>query len=146
MVLAVERDSVLLDELRRWLEGHGHELLAATSVVQALRWLRTIRPDVLLLDVGGLHGVEVYRWVRTQLPAFQEMPIVFLAAPDQRWESAEGESWPRSRTIRKPITSAALGGELEALFGWNPLGTTAAPPGTPTRDETKRLPGGSDPD
>ena len=142
MILAVDRDPMQIDALRDWLEANGHDLLCANSVVQALRWLRTIRPDVLLLDVGGLHGSEVLRWLKSQPSSYWEMPIVFLAATDQQWELPNREIWPLSLVMVKPVTREKLAARLDELFGWKALGLQECEDRTPPPAERKYLPEG----
>lgn len=144
MILAVERDAAQLVQWRDLMEGRGHELLDATSVVQGLRWLRTLRPDVLLLDVAGLRGVEIFRWLRAQAPLYQEMPIIFLAALNQHWESSAKDAWPMSRVMHKPFAPRELVDALDELFGWSPHTHNFDPALQTSVGETQPLPGGAD--
>jgi DNA-binding response OmpR family regulator len=114
-VLAVEREPDLAETLGQQLEEIGHDVLVASSVIQALRWLKTIRPDVLILDVAGLHGFEVYRWIREKT-SYREMPILFVAAADQNWDIPDHECWPVSSVLYKPFTFEALTCQLDDLI------------------------------
>ncbi len=114
-VLAVEREPDHTETLGQQLEECGHDVLIASSVIQALRWLKTIRPDILILDVAGLHGFEVYRWIREKT-SYREMPILFVAAADQNWDIPEHECWPVSAVLYKPFPIEALTHQLEKLI------------------------------
>ena len=124
MILAIERDPLQMENLTRWTEAHGHHLLCASSVVQALRWLQTVRPDLILVDVAGLHGFEVYRWLRTDLD-YHDVPVIFLAALDQTWFSDQVEIIALNRVLVGPITPEKLGAHLNELFGWRAFNSEA---------------------
>jgi two-component system, sensor histidine kinase and response regulator len=70
---------------REVAEGHivgaGYQAVQAESGEQALTWLATRRPDLILLDVlmPGLDGFETCRRIRA-LPGGQGIPVLFLTA------------------------------------------------------------------
>lgn len=137
-VLAVEREPDNAGTLGQQLEESGHDVLIASSVIQALRWLKTIRPDVLILDVAGLHGFEVYRWIREKT-SYREMPILFVAAADQNWDLPEQDRWPVSAVLYKPFAFDALTRQLEALVE-NGVGNTLGHNPARSLSEQKHLP------
>ena len=80
-ILIVDDDAHLLTTLTDFLRFEGFEVLNAADGKQALALLRTVRPDVILLDVmmPGMDGGEVAQAIRA-IPALKTTPIIFTTA------------------------------------------------------------------
>jgi PAS domain S-box-containing protein len=80
-VLIVDNDPVTLRLLTNLLEQHGYTVFTASDGFEALRALKTITPDVMLVDLVMplLSGERFCRVVRS-LPSLESVPIVLLSA------------------------------------------------------------------
>jgi DNA-binding response OmpR family regulator len=60
-VLVVEDERDIRELLRRYLERAGHSVLTAATGAEALHLVETVRPDLVLLDLGlpDIDGAEV---------------------------------------------------------------------------------------
>jgi CheY-like chemotaxis protein len=81
LVVEDEGDSreILATVLREW----GAEVLTASSAAEALEALKSLRPDVLVSDIGmpGMDGFELLRQVRQRAPeAGGRVPAIALTA------------------------------------------------------------------
>jgi signal transduction histidine kinase len=84
-VLLVDDDPTAREALVSILEGEGYDLQQAKDGIQALRMLKQLQPDLILLDVmmPAMDGFEVCRRIRAT-PSLAEMPIILLTALDDR--------------------------------------------------------------
>ena len=69
------------------LKGEGRHFLEAAGAAEALHVLRTERVDLVVtdLDLPGVDGLALVRWLRAQVP-LRALPVVALTAagPDGR--------------------------------------------------------------
>lgn len=84
-VLIVDDEFSGRQTLESVLEGDGYAIEMAENGFQALEKVRTILPDVILLDVmmPGMTGYEVCQHIRND-PLIAEIPIIVLTALDDR--------------------------------------------------------------
>ena len=85
IVLIVDDDPTAREALVAILEGEGYELEQAKDGIQALKILKQLQPDLILLDVmmPAMDGFEVCRRIRAT-PPLAEVPILLLTALDDR--------------------------------------------------------------
>jgi len=79
-ILIVDEDLELRSHLAAHLESAGYQVLTASTGIDALRFIRTKHPDLVLLAVqlpGWLDGFRVLHVVRTE-DAIRDTPIVLL--------------------------------------------------------------------
>jgi DNA-binding response OmpR family regulator len=108
-LLIVDDDPQILDLLRSILEPWGFQLTLLADARQFWQTLRSVHPDLLILDVEMpyLSGIELCQVVRND-PHFSELPILFLsvltdAATIQRVFMAGADDY-----IAKPIVGPEL--------------------------------------
>jgi putative two-component system response regulator len=84
-VLIVDDEFSGRQTLESVLEGDGYNIEMAESGMEALEKLKTIQPDIILLDVmmPGMTGFEVCQRIRSD-PLVAEIPIIVLTALDDR--------------------------------------------------------------
>ena len=77
-LLIVHGDPVLLQAMREYLEGQGHEVLTASCGVAALDHARASSPDLVVLDAAlrGMDGMEVLRRLRRA----SDVPVILVGA------------------------------------------------------------------
>jgi two-component system nitrate/nitrite response regulator NarP len=77
-LLIADDHPIFLSGLRSFLEAHGHTIVAqTTSAAETIMSLRTVKPDVVMVDVHmtGGGGMDVLKHVRE---AGIEVPVIFL--------------------------------------------------------------------
>jgi CheY-like chemotaxis protein len=82
-VMAVDDDQDALGLLRTVLETAGAAIVTAPSAAEALEQLETVRPDVLLVDLGmpGVDGFEFIARLRASPdPGLRDIPAAALTA------------------------------------------------------------------
>lgn len=77
-LLIADDHPIFLSGLKAFLEAHGHTVIAYTSSAgETIRMLRTLKPDVVMVDVHmtGGGGMEVLKHVRE---TGMDVPVIFL--------------------------------------------------------------------
>jgi DNA-binding response OmpR family regulator len=80
-ILIVDDENDFVELLQYKLAGHGYELIVANDGVHALSQARTLKPNLILLDIllPDLDGLSVCEILRRQ-PATRKIPIIFMSA------------------------------------------------------------------
>ena len=80
-ILIVDDEHDFIELLQYKLAGHGYELIVANDGVHALSQARTLKPDLILLDIllPDLDGLSVCEILRRQ-PVTKKIPIIFMSA------------------------------------------------------------------
>jgi two-component system phosphate regulon response regulator PhoB len=109
-LLIVEDQSEIRMLIQMALEFEGFEVHEAADGDAALALLRTLRPDLLLLDVlmpGSVNGLEVCRRVKAD-PAHQGARIVMLSARSQASDRQAGLAAGADAYLVKPFMPSDL--------------------------------------
>ena len=104
VLLIVDDEPLGLKSMASVFEGQGYELVLAASGHEAMQFVETGRPDVILLDVmmPGMDGLEACRRIRSH-PGMAEIPILLVTALDDRQSRLEGLESGADDYITKPI-------------------------------------------
>lgn len=80
-VLIVEDNPASLEMLRDWLELQEYEVVAASTLADAIASVERCRPDIVLLDVqlGPDDGLVLAEWVRRH-GTLRHTPIIAVTA------------------------------------------------------------------
>ena len=80
-ILIVGDENDFIELLQYKLAGYGYELIVANDGVHALSQARTLKPNLILLDIllPDLDGLSVCEILRRQ-PATKKIPIIFMSA------------------------------------------------------------------
>jgi DNA-binding response OmpR family regulator len=91
------------------LELEGYDVKRASNGDEALKFVRTFKPDVVLLDVmmPKLDGREVCRRIKAD-PATADVPVIFLSARAQDMDVNSGLELGASAYITKPFDPVEL--------------------------------------
>lgn len=92
-ILIVEDDTFLLSLLSAKLKKENFEIVQALDGVEALEKLKTIRPDLILLDLilPRKNGFEVLQEI-SQDPQLQNLPIIIISNLGQESDIARGKA------------------------------------------------------
>jgi DNA-binding response OmpR family regulator len=80
-ILIVDDEHDFIELLQYKLAGHGYDLIVANDGVHALSQARTMKPQLILLDIllPDLDGLSVCEILHRQ-PATKGIPIIFMSA------------------------------------------------------------------
>lgn len=126
-ILVVEDDADILRILTHMLRNVGYEVTQATGGEEALRLVRSCKPDIVLTDLAmpGVSGVEVIHQVKRD-PLTRHIPC--LAVTAHVWDSVArvAESVGCDGFVFKPFNNRQLLKELQRhLERATPDGQTA---------------------
>lgn len=100
-VLVVEDEANLAETLRFNLEREGYDVHTAADGEAGLHLARTIKPDLILLDVmlPALSGTDVLRRLRAE----SNVPVLLLTAPTAEIDRVQGLDLGADDYITKPF-------------------------------------------
>lgn len=103
-VMAVDDDHVIRGLLEVNLEMEGHEVVTAVDGQDALVKARTVRPDLILLDVmmPDVNGWQVAEQLKDD-PDTRHIPIVFLSARAMEADVRKGTVLGAHAYVTKPF-------------------------------------------
>ncbi len=114
-VLAVDDDDDTLELLSMILEEEGAEVTGVSSVKKALQVLETLKPDILISDIGmpDADGYDLIRQVRLNETGKGEMlPAIALTAygrsEDEKWALAAGFQLYLAKPVEPMILVEAI--------------------------------------
>ncbi|HEX9712240.1 MAG TPA: response regulator [Actinomycetota bacterium] len=112
-MLVVDDDRVIQQLLQVNLELEGYDVVTADNGHDALRLIKDLRPDLVLLDVmmPKLDGREVCRRIKAD-PSVASIPVIFLSARAQDMDINSGLDLGASAYLTKPFDPVDL---LEAV-------------------------------
>ena len=70
-ILVVDDEVAIREVLIEFLADHGYSAAGAENGREALQMVKTIRPQVILLDIAmpGMNGIETLKRLRQEIPA-----------------------------------------------------------------------------
>jgi two-component system KDP operon response regulator KdpE len=113
-ILLVEDDDATREELSRNLRTHGHPVVEAATVRDALRAWEARRPDLVLLDLGlpDQDGLVVVRRVRKD----GVVPVVILSARGEEATKVAALEMGADDYVTKPFGTAELHARIRAVL------------------------------
>ena len=125
-LLVVDDDALMRRSLSASLTQAGFSVTAAASGEEALHWVQTQRPDLILLDIGlpGMDGLETLRAFRQ---AATGVPVIFVTARRRELDEVVGLELGADDYMTKPFDFDVLLAHLKAV-----LRRSSAPPSTPS--------------
>jgi two-component system, OmpR family, response regulator VicR len=122
-ILSIEDDPEMRGLLQLILERKGHHVIGVKRGELGLELLKTLKPDVLLLDLmlPDIDGWEIY----SQMKADQELahvPIIIISARDQKQDAAAGHSiMGDDQYLKKPFEIEQLVNAVYAAIERHPV-------------------------
>jgi DNA-binding response OmpR family regulator len=113
-VLVVDDEPRILGLVRDYLEHSGFSVLTAPDGPTAIRTVRTVRPDLVVLDLGlpGLDGLDVTRELRRD----GEVPIIMLTARAEESDKLVGLELGADDYVTKPFSPKELVARVRAVL------------------------------
>ncbi|HQT79125.1 MAG: DNA-binding response regulator [Rhodospirillales bacterium 20-64-7] len=132
-ILVVEDDPRLRERLARYLTTEGFRVTAAGDAAEARSRLRSINPDLMVLDVmmPGESGLELTQSLRVELN--HDMPILLLTARGAPEDRIAGFEAGADDYLGKPFEPRELVLRIRALLRRAPPLAQSGAPAAPVR-------------
>jgi DNA-binding response OmpR family regulator len=113
-ILVVDDEPGIVRVVRDYLEHGGFTVLTANDGEAALRMARTLKPDLVVLDLGlpGLDGLDVTRALRRA----SAVPIIMLTARSEETDKLVGLELGADDYLTKPFSPKELVARVRALL------------------------------
>jgi two-component system alkaline phosphatase synthesis response regulator PhoP len=111
-ILIADDEPAIVMAVRDELEFEGFEVSAAATGVEAIEAVRTVRPDLLLLDLmlPGRNGFDVCRAVRPERP---DLWIIMLTVRSHESDRVTGFEAGADDYVTKPFSLRELVGRVK---------------------------------
>lgn len=109
-ILIVDDQGELRKLVRLTLQFNDYELHEAEDATKALRYIKILRPDVVVLDVmmpGEIDGYQLCDIIKND-PALKSIHVVLLTARGTRKDLQEGERVKADSYLVKPFSPLEL--------------------------------------
>ena len=112
-IMIVEDEPSLVFTLRDTLENEGYEVFVSETGTNAMDMVRSVKPDLLILDVmlPGVSGFEICKQIREEKFTF---PVIMLTARDQEIDKVTGLNIGADDYITKPFGVKELLARIQA--------------------------------
>jgi two-component system, OmpR family, alkaline phosphatase synthesis response regulator PhoP len=116
-VLIVEDEADIAQLVKLYLEKEELHTNVAKSGVEALKLIKSERPDLLILDLmlPEIDGIEVCKRIRNA-PDTALLPIIMLTAKAEESDTIVGLELGADDYVTKPFSPKALVARVKALF------------------------------
>ncbi|QYZ78822.1 response regulator [Methanofollis formosanus] len=116
-VMVIDDSPFIVDVFVTMLERGGYRAIAAYSGEEGLEILKTMTPDLILLDImmEPMDGWETLENIKIN-PATREIPVLMLTAKQLTPDEAEGYGSYIEDYILKPITHRELYEAIERVL------------------------------
>jgi two-component system alkaline phosphatase synthesis response regulator PhoP len=113
-VLVVDDEPAIVEIVRDYLADAGYRVSTAHSGEEALRQVRSIRPDLIVLDLGlpGLDGLDVAGAIRQSY----RIPIIMLTARSDEADRVVGLELGADDYVVKPFSPRELLARVRAVL------------------------------
>jgi len=115
-ILIIEDDPTSLKLASEVLQAGGHVIMLATSADQAILSIKTVKPDVILLDMRlpGIKGPAVARQCREGM-ATRDIPIIAVTAFSADYGEEAAMKAGCDAYITKPLNTRTLLKQIEEV-------------------------------
>ncbi|MCX6140679.1 MAG: response regulator transcription factor [Candidatus Kapabacteria bacterium] len=116
-ILVVDDEQDIVDLVSYNLSKEGFKVFTASNGTQAVEVAKTVKPDVVLLDVmmPGMDGFEVCRSLRKD-PTLATTAIMFLTAKSGEIDQILGLELGADDYIQKPISPRVLLARVKSIL------------------------------
>ncbi|MGG3468034.1 response regulator transcription factor [Neobacillus pocheonensis] len=113
-ILLVDDERRIIEVLEAYLEREGYEIHSADNGIDALKKVKTISPDLIILDLmlPDISGEEVCRLVRKE----SEVPILMLTAKSAEDDRINGIVMGADDYLTKPFSPREVVVRVQAIL------------------------------
>lgn len=117
-VLIADDEPNIVTSLEFLMERNGYEVKVARNGEEALAYVKTFKPDLILLDVMMplKSGFEVCQTIRENA-AWNHIKIIMLTAKGRDVEAAKGLALGANMYITKPFSTKDLLTQVHQMLG-----------------------------
>ena len=104
-ILSIEDDAEMRGLIQLILERKGHRVMGVKRGELGLELLRSLKPDVLLLDLmlPDMDGWEIYSRMKAD-PELATVPVIIVSAKNEDRDAANGfQTQGKDRYLQKPF-------------------------------------------
>ncbi|MFA5865120.1 MAG: response regulator [Phycisphaerae bacterium] len=123
-ILIIDDDPDSVTASRCVLESQGYEILSASDPTEALAAAKSIKPDLLILDVMMVHETDGFHLARTfkDDPATAKIPILMMTSIGKKRDfvfegTQDNDYLPVDDFLEKPAPPEALKKSVAKLIG-----------------------------
>jgi len=108
-ILVVDDDPDMRNSIGMLLSAHGFQILTADNGIEAIRSVRNLKPDAILLDLEmpGRTGLEVLRTLRA-FKLFRQLPVIIVSGRRDQEALKEALTLGVSDYVVKPFDDLSL--------------------------------------
>jgi CheY-like chemotaxis protein len=127
-LLLADDSNVIQGLIERGLAELEFELIASGNGDEAIEIAHSVRPDIVLADVGlpGRDGYQVCRAIK-ESPELSGIPVVLLAGAFDPFDPAKAQASGADHHITKPFEADTLIQRLNSLLAPDPAAETLHP-------------------
>ncbi len=116
-ILIVDDDEALLNLVENLFTGEGYEVSTQKSGIDAIRYLRSNLPDLIIsdLDMPKINGRQLCKTVR-QMASTKEIPFIMLSAHNSPHERVESFRSGADDYVPKPFNTEEFILRVNALL------------------------------
>lgn len=116
-ILLVEDEPGIQELLKLNLGQAGHRVTTAADAEDALKYLKSTLPDVILLDwmLPGMSGIDLCKRLRAD-NRYQPVPIIMLTARGEERDKVTGLDTGADDYITKPFSPRELVSRIRAVL------------------------------
>jgi two-component system alkaline phosphatase synthesis response regulator PhoP len=116
-ILVVEDEEDIQELVKYALIKEGYRVICSGSGEEALKLVRTERPDLVLLDLmlPGVDGLEVCRQLKKD-PSTDGIPVIMLTAKGEESDIVAGLELGADDYVTKPFSTRVLVARLRGAF------------------------------
>jgi DNA-binding response OmpR family regulator len=108
-IIVCDDEPHIVEGLRHLLRSTEREVVVSYSGPEALRHIRELRPDLLIIDImmPEMSGLEVISTLRSS-SATEDLPIIILTAKGQAQDAAMAQEMWGATVVAKPFAPRQL--------------------------------------
>jgi two-component system, OmpR family, alkaline phosphatase synthesis response regulator PhoP len=116
-IFVIDDEKDILEIIRINISAEGYDVYSYTSAEEALSGLKTVIPDLFILDImmPGIDGYEFCRRVRAS-EAWKNIPIIFLSAKSDEIDKVLGLELGGDDYMTKPFSVKELKSRVKAIL------------------------------
>jgi CheY-like chemotaxis protein/tetratricopeptide (TPR) repeat protein len=120
-ILVVDDSPTVRKLIAGKLEKCGHEVYCSNDGVEAMEYLQSLTPDLILLDIAmpRMDGYQVCKLIRSN-PVTKDVPIVMISGKDGFFDKVRGRMAGTTGYITKPFGPEALMKAVEHYLSGQP--------------------------
>ena len=116
-ILIIEDEKAMAELLAERLRREGYQTYTAYDGIEGLDKIRSIRPDLVLLDLmlPKLDGRDLLKVVKGDRDT-KDIPVIILSGRVEQWDRNIGLSLGADEYIEKPLDMVKLASQLKSVF------------------------------